>query len=109
MKEEITEFKKLHEMSSKTILALNNALYIVAPNEANSDETLKFGNLMFEKIYGENYLSTFMQIIQKEGTPTDAKRKYNFEKINEHLLKIIEEYKQLTDELDEAIFGKAGV
>lgn len=109
LKEEIRKIKKIHRTAEKIVLGLNNAVFIVEPNKANNDETLRFGNLMFEKMYGESYLSVFMETIQKEGSSTDAKLKYNFKKINKHLIKTIEEYKQLTDELDEAIFGKAGV
>lgn len=109
MKEEITAVKKIHKSTEKLVIGLNTVFFTVDPNIVDTDEILRFGNLIFEKMYGESYLNVFMETIQKEGTPTDAKRKYNFEKINEHLLKIIEEYKQLTDELDEAIFGKEGV
>lgn len=44
-----------------------------------------------------------MKILQQQKENIISK------KINEHLIKIIEEYKQLTDELDEAIFEKEGV
>lgn len=108
MKEEIIAVKKIHKTSEKLVLGLNNAVFIVEPNKANNDETLRFGNLMFEKMYGESYLNIFMETIQKEGGPTDAKLKYNFKKINEHLIKIIEEYKQMTEKLDAIIFKGEG-
>lgn len=109
MKEEIRKFKERHKKCQEIILDTNRRMIVLDSNRASKDESLRFVNFMFEKNYGEGYLLNFMDCLKMQPTIIEQKYKKTIEQINKHLVKIIEEYKQLTDELDEAIFGKAGV
>ena len=62
-------------------------------------------DLKTEILYGEKYLEIFIR--ELAGTNIDeSEKKYNIKRINEHLEKILKEYTQMTNELDEIIFSK---
>lgn len=104
MKEEIKKFKDGYKEHQSSILVTNKKMIIVDPDRASSDEALRFVNLLFEKYYGEGYLMTFFDHLKADES-FEATEKYNIKRVNEHLIKIIEEYKQITDELDAIIFA----
>lgn len=104
MKEKLGRFKEKYKICQKTVLDTNRRMIVLNSNKASKDEALRFVNLMFEKSYGEGYLLSFLDCINEQ--PEIATRKYEniLKQVNEHLVKIVEEYKQLTDELDAIIF-----
>lgn len=62
-------------------------------------------DLRSEILYGEKYLEIFMNNLI-ETNISESEKKYNIERINKHLEKILHEYTQMTNELDEIIFNK---
>ncbi len=73
--------------------------------ESRKTENIKMLDLKTKILYGEKYLEIFMNNLV--GTDiTESEKKYNIERINKHLEKILEEYTQMTNELDEIIFNK---
>lgn len=108
LKEEIRKFKERHKKFQNLFCNVDIAFNEINCRTDMENEAIKMTNLNFEKSYSEQYLKIFMTALIKEDIDK-IETKYNIKRVNEHLIKIIEEYKQLTDELDEAIFGKAGV
>ena len=103
MKEEIKKFKEQRKSHQEKVVSLNMLLNMFTDGENANNEALKMVDLKFEKSYGETYLNIFSIMLMKENVE-EAIEKYKIKRINEHLLKIIKEYKELTDELDEIIF-----
>lgn len=60
-------------------------------------------DLRTEILYGEKYLKIFITELTGQDI-TEAEKKYNIRKVNEHLENILKEYTQMTDELDAVIF-----
>lgn len=108
MKEEIKIFKEKYERTQGKAIGLNRLLFIISPNKANSDEVLRFANFMLEKAYGEGYLLSFLDCMNEQSELATQKYENILKQTNEHLVKIIEEYKQMTEELDAIIFKGEG-
>ncbi len=104
MKEEIGSFKIDFARVQKIEMMLEN---FFIPPEARmtmqEEECVKMLDLNHKISYGSQYIEIFKNKLRKEDFKI-AKEKYDFKRINEHLEKILEEYTQLTDELDEIIF-----
>ena len=106
MKKEIENWKKDFETSKKIEELLKNKVFDSEEiEESKKSEGLKMLDLRTEILYGEKYLEIF--IGELAGTNIDeSEKKYNIKRINEHLEKILKEYTQMTNELDEIIFSK---
>lgn len=109
MKEEIREFKEKFK-KKREIYSFASFFCCNLTEEVIKDESLRMLDLRFEKLYGEQYLNAFVEALGTKIKIDNADfvylaEKYNVKKINEHLIKIIEEYKQLIDELDAIIFA----
>lgn len=107
MKEEIRRFKKSFKEQHEKYNKVDVIFHEILGGEKASNEANRMVDLDFEKFYGEHYLEIFKNCLRGEEIIA-AETKYNIKRINEHLVKIIEEYKQLTDELDAIIFEKEG-
>ena len=104
MKKEIENWKEDFEASKKLEkLLTNKVLGKKKLEKAKKSEGIKMLDLKTEILYGEKYLEIF--IGELVGTDIDeSAKKYNIKRINEHLEKILEQYTQITNELDEIIF-----
>lgn len=106
MKEKIKKWKKDFEHSQKLEKILkNNFLSKEELKVQREKASFKMIDLKTEILYGERYIEIFI----KELINTDideSEKKYNIKRINEHLEKILKEYAQMTNELDEIIFNK---
>lgn len=104
MKKEIEDFKKDFEKMEKIEAMMKDLVLSDKHKEEMKEiESIKMLNLKTKILYGEQYLKIFMDKLTNENIE-DAEIKYNIKRINEHLEKILEEYVQLTNELDEIIF-----
>lgn len=108
MEKEIKKWKNDFECSKKLEKLLKNKVFrndAEEIEEAEKSEELKMLDLKTEILYGEKYLEIF--IGELVGTDiAESAKKYNIKRINEHLEKILKEYAQMTNELDEIIFNK---
>lgn len=106
MEKEIKKWKNDFECSKKLEKLLKNKVFgndAEEIEEAEKSEELKMLDLKTEILYGEKYLEIF--IGELVGTDiAESAKKYNIKRINEHLEKILEQYTQITNELDEIIF-----
>nr|DAY64212.1 MAG TPA: DNA REPAIR HELICASE RAD25, SSL2, PRE-INITIATION COMPLEX, RNA POLYMERASE.0A [Caudoviricetes sp.] len=106
MEKEIENWKNDFECSKKLEELLKNKVFgndTEELEESKKSEGLKMLDLRTEILYGEKYLEIF--IGELVGTDIDeSAKKYNIKRINEHLEKILEQYTQITNELDEIIF-----
>ena len=104
MKKEIENWKKDFETSKKIEELLKNKVFDSEEiEESKKSEGLKMLDLRTEILYGEKYLEIF--IGELVGTDIDeSAKKYIIKRIYEHLEKILEQYTQITNELDEIIF-----
>ena len=106
MEKEIENWKNDFECSKKLEELLKNKVFgndTEELEESKKSEGLKMLDLRTEILYGEKYLEIF--IGELVGTDIDeSEKKYNIKRINEHLEKILEQYTQITNELDEIIF-----
>ena len=106
MEKEIKIWKEDFENSKKIEKLLKNK--VLGKKEVEKykkTEGIKMLDLKTEILYGEKYLEIF--IGELAGTDIDeSENKYNIKRINEHLEKILKEYTQMTNELDEIIFSK---
>lgn len=106
MKKEIEDFKKDFEKMKKIETMMKDlVLSDKHKEETKKMESIKMLDLRTKILYAEQYLKIFMDELSNENIEK-AEIKYNIKKINEHLEKILEEYTQLTNELDEVIFKK---
>ena len=108
MEKEIKIWKEDFENSKKLEKLLKNKVFgndAEEIEEAEKSEELKMLDLKAEILYGEKYLEIF--IGELVGTDiAESAKKYNIKRINEHLERILKEYTQMTNELDEIIFSK---
>lgn len=106
MEKEIKIWKEDFENSKKIEKLLKNK--VLGKKEVEKykkTEGIRMLDLKTEILYGEKYLEIF--IGELAGTNIDeSEKKYNIKRINEHLEKILKEYTQMTNELDEIIFSK---
>lgn len=98
-KEDFENSKKLEKLLKNKVLGKKEV------EKYKKTEGIKMLDLKTEILYGEKYLEIFIR--ELVGTDIDeSERKYNIKRINGHLEKILEEYTQMTNELDEIIFDK---
>lgn len=98
-KEDFENSKKLEKLLKNKVLGKKEV------KKYKKTEGIKMLDLKTEILYGEKYLEIF--IGELAGTDIDeSEKKYNIKRINEHLEKILKEYTQMTNELDEIIFNK---
>lgn len=106
MEKEIEIWKIDFEAANKIERLLKNEVFGKEKiEESQKTENIKMLDLKTKILYGEKYLEIFMSNLI--GTDiTESEKKYNIERINKHLEKILEEYTQMTNELDEIIFNQ---
>lgn len=98
-KEDFENSKKLEKLLKNQILGKKEV------EKYKKTDSIKMLDLKTEILYGEKYLEIF--IGELAGTDIDkSEKKYNIKRINGHLEKILEEYTQMTNELDKIIFKK---
>ncbi len=98
-KEDFENSKKLEKLLKNKVLGKKEV------EKYKKTEGIRMLDLKTEILYGEKYLEIF--IGELAGTDIDeSEKKYNIKRINEHLEKILKEYTQMTNELDEIIFSK---
>lgn len=98
-KEDFENSKKLEKLLKNKVLGKKEV------EKYKKTEGIRMLDLKTEILYGEKYLEIF--IGELAGTNIDeSEKKYNIKRINEHLEKILKEYTQMTNELDEIIFSK---
>ena len=106
MEKKIKSWKEYFENSKKLEKLLKNK--VLGKKEVGKykkTEGIRMLDLKTEILYGEKYLEIFIR--ELAGTNIDeSEKKYNIKRINEHLEKILKEYTQMTNELDEIIFSK---
>lgn len=104
MEEEIRKWKNDFKTSQKLEeLLKNKVLGEEKVKESKKSESIKMLDLRTEILYGEKYLEIFMNKLTGHDI-TKSEKKYKIYRINKHLEKILEEYTQMTNELDEIIF-----
>lgn len=108
MEKKIENWKNDFECSKKLEKLLKNKVFGNDTEElekSKQSEGIKMLDLKTEILYGEKYLEIFIR--ELAGTDIDeSEKRYNIKRINEHLEKILKEYIQMTNELDEIIFNK---
>lgn len=103
MKEEIRKFKERHKNMKELEIVLRKISGLPDEKNIKQTEAIKMLDLRTEILYGEGYINAFMNGLRENTYEKESK--YNVKRVNEHLLKIIEEYKQMTEELDAIIFA----
>lgn len=106
MEEEIKKWKIDFEAANKMEeLLKNKVLGKEELEESKKTENIKMLDLKTKILYGEKYFEIFIQGLV--GTDiVESEKKYNIERINKHLEKILEQYTQMTNELDQIIFNE---
>ena len=106
MEEEIKKWKIDFEAANKMEELLKNKVFGREElEESKKAENIKMLDLKTQILYGEKYFEIFIQGLV--GTDiVESEKKYNIERINKHLEKILEQYTQMTNELDEIIFNE---
>lgn len=106
MEEKIREWKNDFETSKKLEELLKKKVFgkerLV---ESKKSESIIMLDLRSEILYGEKYLEIFINNLVGTNI-TESEKKYNMKRINEHLEKILEQYTQMTNELDQIIFNE---
>lgn len=101
MEEEIKIWKDDFETSKKLEELLKKKVF----GKEEIEESIIMLDLRSEILYGEKYLEIFMNNLVGTNI-TESEKKYNMKRINEHLEKILEQYTQMTNELDQIIFNE---
>lgn len=106
MEEEIKKWKRDFEFANKTEKLLKTmVLGEEELKKSQETENIKMLDLKTQILYGEKYFEIFINGLA--GTDImKSEKKYNIERINKHLEKILEQYTQMTDELDAIIFNE---
>ncbi len=106
MEEKIREWKNDFKTSKKMEELMRNAVFGKrCLEESKKSESIIMLDLRTEIMYREKYLEIFIDNIV--GTSiAKSEKKYKMERINKHLEKILQEYTQMTNELDEIIFNR---
>lgn len=106
MEEEIKKWKLDFEAANRLEKLLKNKVFGKEEiEESQKTENIKMLDLKTQILYGEKYFEIFINGLV--GTDiAESEKKYNIERINKHLEKILEQYTQMTNELDEIIFSE---
>lgn len=106
MEKEIEIWKNDFKVANKIERLLKNEVFGKEKiEESQKTENIKMLDLKTKILYGEKYLEIFMNNLV--GTDiVESEKKYNIERINKHLEKILEQYTQMTNELDQIIFSE---
>lgn len=106
MEEEIKKWKRDFEFANKTEKILKTMVLGEEESKKSQEtENIKMLDLKTQILYGEKYFEIFINGLTRTNI-MESEKKYNIERINNHLEKILEQYTQMTDELDAIIFNE---